>query len=81
MMELERKYFSLRWSVVRKSSPTNKSEAVQDRQNVGQLKQFVARPGGNLTDKMIHLTIPKYVKIESSIESSFLMITYRNERL
>lgn len=81
MMEVDRRCFSLRWSVVQKSLPTNKSEAVQDRQNVYQLKQFVARPEGNLTGKMNYLTTSKYVKIEFSIKVSFLMTTYRHERL
>ncbi len=81
MMEVDRRHFLPRWIVVRKASPTNKSEAVQDRQNVCQPKQVVARPGGNLTDKMNHLTTPKYVKIESSIGSSFVITTYRHERL
>jgi len=66
---------------MQKSLLTNKSEAMQDRQNVYQLKQFVARSEENLTDKMNYLTILKYVKIEFSIKVSFLMITYRHERL
>jgi len=62
MMELDRRNFSLRWFVVRKLSPTNKSEAVQGQQNIGQLRQFVARPGGSLTDKMNYLTTPRYIR-------------------
>jgi len=66
---------------MQKSLSTNKSEAMQDRQNVYQLKQFVARSEENLTGKMNYLTISKYVKIEFLIKVSFLMITYQHERL
>ena len=68
MMEFDRRQFLLRWTVVRRLSPTNISEVVQVRRNVCWPEQFVAHLQGNLKGKMNRLTIREYVNTESSIK-------------